>query len=62
MPAHMPGFQSRHCLLYWVVLARAHHSRAGPGVDQAKKTGLRRILHDFASACMCWSNDRFVFK
>jgi hypothetical protein len=40
VPAHMPGFRPRHDLLHWVVPARAHPSRAGPGVDRDKKTGL----------------------
>jgi hypothetical protein len=37
--AHVSGFRPRHGLLHWVMPARAHLSRAGPGLDQVKKNG-----------------------
>jgi hypothetical protein len=40
VPTHLPSFRPRHDLLFWAVLARAHPSRARPGVDRAKKMGL----------------------
>jgi hypothetical protein len=35
--SHVPGFRPRHGLLHWAMLAWAHHSHVGPGVDWAKK-------------------------
>jgi hypothetical protein len=41
--AHVRGLRPRHDLLHWAVPARAHPSRAGPCMNQAKKRASGRV-------------------
>jgi hypothetical protein len=43
VPAHVPGQRPRHGLLHWVVPARAHSIRVGPGANRAKKRASGRV-------------------